>query len=316
MSLAALPLNPAESTLSNIENRVTTELRSQPVFAYLQLARPANLVTAAADILAGYAVAGLPSLRKLLLLCAASVCLYAGGVVLNDVFDADLDSVERPERPIPSGRVERRPASQMGFGLLLAGIALGFAVSLWSGGLAVSVAALAVLYDSWGKRQEWIGPMNMAACRAANLLLGISAGIPALATRWFLCLIPFAYIAAVTSLSKGEVHGATRARNLIPLAIVSGVIAALLLLGLTPGFVCWSAVPFIVVLAWRVLPPFARAWQHPSSKTIRIAVLAGVLSLISLDSAIAAGYASILYGIFVLSLSLIAGGIARLFAVT
>ena len=71
---------------------------------YLELVRPANVATALADVLAGYAVAGLgnPGLGWLLL---STACLYAGGVVLNDVFDRDLDRIERPERPIPSGRV-------------------------------------------------------------------------------------------------------------------------------------------------------------------------------------------------------------------
>ena len=34
-------------------------------------------------------------------------CLYAAGMVLNDAFDAELDARERPERPIPSGRISR-----------------------------------------------------------------------------------------------------------------------------------------------------------------------------------------------------------------
>ncbi|MGB3292783.1 MAG: hypothetical protein WBB01_07355, partial [Phormidesmis sp.] len=75
--------------------------------AYLQLMRPANVVTAWADILAGYAaglgvgVIAFPS-TTLVWLLLATTGLYAGGVVFNDVFDAELDTVERPERPIPS----------------------------------------------------------------------------------------------------------------------------------------------------------------------------------------------------------------------
>ena len=83
---------------------------------YLELLRPANVVTALADVLAGYAVAGLGDRRALYWLLGATACLYAGGVVLNDVFDRDIDRRERPERPIPSGRVSVAAASALGCG--------------------------------------------------------------------------------------------------------------------------------------------------------------------------------------------------------
>lgn len=86
--------------------------------------RPANLVTAVADIMAGAAIAGfLSDLDGLVWLVLATLGLYGGGVVLNDVFDAHLDAVERPERPIPSGRVPLRHAALLGAGLLICGVA-------------------------------------------------------------------------------------------------------------------------------------------------------------------------------------------------
>ena len=89
---------------------------------YLELVRPANVATALADVLAGYAVAGLGNTRALGWLLFSTACLYAGGVVLNDVFDRDIDRLERPERPIPSGRVSVAAAAGLGLGLLALGI--------------------------------------------------------------------------------------------------------------------------------------------------------------------------------------------------
>lgn len=76
--------------------------------------RPANIVTSVADILAGIAVSGFlmevtlsfDFIYPMILLCIATIGLYGGGVVFNDVFDASLDKVERPERPIPKGVVQ------------------------------------------------------------------------------------------------------------------------------------------------------------------------------------------------------------------
>ncbi|MES2797444.1 MAG: UbiA family prenyltransferase, partial [Bacteroidota bacterium] len=87
---------------------------------YLQLMRPANLVTAIADILAGLSIAKFAfsteflSIQPAILLCIATIGLYGGGVVFNDVFDANLDAVERPERAIPSGKVSKINATIFG----------------------------------------------------------------------------------------------------------------------------------------------------------------------------------------------------------
>ena len=66
------------------------------------------------NILAGYAVVGRGRPDALPWLLAASAGLYAGGVVLNDYFDREVDAVERPERPIPSGRVAGSHALVLG----------------------------------------------------------------------------------------------------------------------------------------------------------------------------------------------------------
>ena len=88
--------------------------------ACLQLLRPANVATALADVLAGFAIAGLGNRAALPWLLLATAALYAGGIVLNDVFDREVDRLERPERPIPSGRIRTAHAAALGAGLLVA----------------------------------------------------------------------------------------------------------------------------------------------------------------------------------------------------
>ena len=94
----------------------------QPVRPWLQLIRLPNVVTAAADSLAGWllAMASLDEPMRWLPLAAASMVLYASGTALNDVFDFEIDRAERPNRPIPSGQVARGTAAWLGgLGLLL-----------------------------------------------------------------------------------------------------------------------------------------------------------------------------------------------------
>ena len=87
------------------------------------LIRPANIITAISDILAGSAIAGYfiefytPSISKLILLLLSTSCLYAGGIVFNDIFDINIDRSERPERPLPKGQISLKNAQIFGISL-------------------------------------------------------------------------------------------------------------------------------------------------------------------------------------------------------
>lgn len=308
----------------------------QRIRAYVELTRPANVITAFADILAGYAAAGAfrlafprvvedgfvvqqmsPALLEdLVWLLIATAGLYAGGVVLNDFFDADLDAVERPERPIPSGRASRTGTALFGTFLLATGVGAAALVSLTSFLIAGAVALCAVLYDAAGKHYGVIGPINMGLCRGGNLLLGVSAVPMMLEPLWFLALIPVAYIGAVTAISRGEVHGGHRATGVLAILLVGGVSAVLFLLGIRADYRTVEALPFIVVFAVLVYPAFFRAAREPSAERIRKAVRRGVVSLVVMDAALAAGFAGWIVGLVVLALLPLSIGLARLFSVT
>ncbi|MEP0799965.1 UbiA-like protein EboC [Funiculus sociatus] len=299
-------------------------LSSHRLWAYLQLMRPANIVTAWADILVGFAASGaiaflnqtLTGSATLAWLLLATTGLYGGGVVFNDVFDAELDAKERPERPIPSDRASRQGAIALGSLLLVVGIVAALQVSWLSGAIAATIAFAALLYDAFGKHHSILGPVNMGICRGGNLLLGVSAVPAMLGERWFLALIPITYIAAVTAISQGEVHGGKASTGITALLFVGAVIVSILALGLLPDYQVLAALPFILLFAGRVLPAFVKAAREPTPDLIRVAVKAGVLSLIVLDATVAAGFASLPYGLLVLSLLPISMILAQIFAVT
>ena len=305
----------------------SASLKSIPLWAYLQLMRPANIITAWADILAGCAAAEFVlvlaqvqtepiSLVPLAWLLLSTTGLYGGGVVFNDVFDAAIDAQERPERPIPSGRASLQGATWLGSLLLIIGVAAASQVTRLSFTLAAIIALAALLYDKITKHHPWLGPLNMGICRGGNLLLGISI-LPALIEqRWVLALIPIAYIAAITAISQGEVHGGKSSTGIVALLLMGVVISSVLALGLLPDYQILAALPFAALLTGRVLPPFVQAARQPSPELIQGAVKAGVLSLIVLDATVAAGFGGWPYGLLVLSLLPISLALASLFAVT
>ncbi|WP_435737100.1 UbiA family prenyltransferase [Cellulosimicrobium sp. PMB13] len=174
---------------------------------HLDLVRAPAVLSVVGDTLAGAAAAGHRFTPRRALLPLASACLYAGGMALNDYSDRHLDSLERPERPIPSGRVTPRRALQVGTGLTAAGIGLAAA----GGGrralaVAVPLAAAVWTYDTVAKDRP-VGPVVMAACRGLDVLLG--AGVGHLRAALPAATALAAHTAGVTVLSRGEVHGTT-----------------------------------------------------------------------------------------------------------
>ena len=283
---------------------------------FLQLLRPANVVTALADVLAGFAVAGLENPGVLPWLLCSTCCLYAGGVVLNDVFDRDLDARERPERPIPSGRVAVAAAAWLGGGLLGAGIAAAALANATAALVAAGIAAAVLAYDSWAKHQTVLGPINMGTCRALNLILGMAAAPGTISASWGLAALPLTYIAAVTIVSRGEVFGTRKETAGVSLGLVLAVVVAVLVLSRLGPAPSVAAALLALALCWRVVPPFWAAFRRPEPAAIRQAVKRGVLSLVLLDAALAASYANTLFALVVLATGLLAALLARTFAVT
>ena len=298
---------------------LTRSNKTHSLQAYLQLIRPANIVTAWADILLGAAVAlsfGTFDSSTLGWLIIATTGLYGGGVVFNDVCDADLDAIERPERPIPSGRASLKNAAALGTVLLLVGILAAGMVSTPSTIIAMTIAASVLVYDKWGKHQTFIGPLNMGICRGGNLLLGVSAVSSAVSDRWYLALIPILYIGAITAISQGEVHGGKKTTGMVAIALISLVISCILGLGFLSEYQLLIALPFTGLFTFLVLPPFIKAAFEPSPELIQNAVKAGILSLIILNAAIAAGFAGWIYGLLVLALLPLSRWLGRIFAIT
>jgi 4-hydroxybenzoate polyprenyltransferase len=284
--------------------------------AMLRLMRPANIVTAHADILAGYAASGSVEPWRLAALLVATTGLYGGGIVFNDVFDARLDAVERPERPIPSGLVSVRGASVLGGILLAAGVLAAFVCSPLSGAVGLATALSAVVYDRFGKHLSLLGPFNMGLCRGLNLLLGLTAAGWLNLARAPVALVTLCYIAGITSLSRGEVQGGTRTSAAIGAAWLGlGLLVLIVLIARNPVALLVAA-PFFLLLAVRLAPPFWKAFHTLQPQEIRLAIRAGVLSLIVLDAGLAALFGGIWYGLATLALYIPATLLAKLFAVT
>ena len=299
-----------------VEGRGEPQLSRSTLMGLVRLARPANIITAYADILAGYAAAPAATPTALPFLLLATTGLYGGGVVFNDVFDAEVDATERPERPIPNGTVSVKAAVALGAVLLGGALFFAWRWSPLSGIVAAATAVAALVYDRIGKHHSVLGPVNMGLCRALNLLLGVTAGGEIAGFHWLLAAVPLCYIAAITSLSRGEVKGGTRAAAIISGCWLTATLVLFFVVAISEGLRAGWCLPFVAVLLFKNFGPFRRAFQSLTFVAIRGAVKTGILSLILLNASLAAVFAGPWYAVGVLLLYVPATLLAKLFAVT
>ncbi|MCW8220446.1 MULTISPECIES: SCO3242 family prenyltransferase [Streptomyces] len=142
--------------------------------AWAELLRVSALFTVPGDALAGAAAAGRSPGRGTALAVGASLCLYEAGMALNDWADRDEDAVDRPHRPIPSGRIAPGAALAAAGALTAAGLALAARAGRPALTVATGLAATVWAYDLRLKHTP-AGPAAMATARALDLLLGAVA---------------------------------------------------------------------------------------------------------------------------------------------
>ncbi|WP_257136172.1 UbiA family prenyltransferase, partial [Streptomyces sp. t99] len=155
--------------------------KRQRLRAWAELLRVSALFSVPGDAVAGAAAVGRRPGRGTALAMGASLCLYEAGMALNDWADRDEDAVDRPHRPIPSGRIS--PAAALGAAgvLTAAGLALAARAGRPALTVATGLAATVWAYDLHLKHTK-AGPAAMAAARSLDLLLGATAAVTATGT--------------------------------------------------------------------------------------------------------------------------------------
>lgn len=140
--------------------------------AYLELLRVHNLAVSVVTTAIGYVAARGGFGWGLVWAALAVVLVAAGGYVINDYYDIDTDSIVKPWRPIPSGRVSRREARALAYLLL----ALGVAAAAPLGPEALVFAAVNAIsvheYSRWVKRTGFAGNVVVALNSAATIVMG------------------------------------------------------------------------------------------------------------------------------------------------
>jgi len=148
--------------------------------AYLEMLRPLNCLMAAVAVsIGGLLVFGLGldvATQRTMALAMISAFLIAGaGNAINDVFDVEADKVNRPKRPLPSGRASRSGASVFAALLFLAGNALAASINWMAFIIALLNTLMLIAYASWLKHKPYAGHAAVSYLVASTFAFGAAA---------------------------------------------------------------------------------------------------------------------------------------------
>jgi chlorophyll synthase len=149
---------------------------------YLALVRPFTLL---APLMAGLIGTALPILaeggswiscwREMIFVAVTLMLLQAVGQITNQIFDIEVDRINKPYRPLARGAISVDEAWSLAWLLAIVALARAFLISTTFGMFAIIVLVMALLYNMPPrlKKNAWLG----------NLWLGVSRGfIPFVAT--------------------------------------------------------------------------------------------------------------------------------------
>ncbi len=270
--------------------------------ARLQLLRPGNALMAAAAVVVGIVVVEPETLPLAAWIGAplAAFLVTGFGNILNDVADLETDRRAHPERPLPSGRIDRGEA--LGFAILLLG--LGLWEAFVAGGLLLALfaalnAALLGVYEWKLKARGLAGNVAVGLLVGSTFVFGATAGagmLPGWGVAWLVALLAAGTNVARELLKDLEDVEADRdVRRTFPMAAgrratqalasgltVAAVIASAAAVGMAPG---WWPNWWIVLGAANavMLAGAGLAWWHPGQgqRLLKAGMLGAILAFLA-----------------------------------
>jgi geranylgeranylglycerol-phosphate geranylgeranyltransferase len=179
-----IPVNTAKTAKTHNSTRLLTPSSTRisedgalsKLVAYFRIIRPANCLMMGFAVIVGVVLSrsNSPSvpLPNLFYGFVTGFALTAGSMAANDYCDREIDSINEPNRPIPSGVID--PKEALAFALILA--VVGFGAAILTSVFSLIVAAVSwvvfIAYTTVGKRTGLLGNFLVSACVAIPFVYG------------------------------------------------------------------------------------------------------------------------------------------------
>lgn len=278
---------------------------------YLLLIRLPNLFTLPSNIILGFVLVStftmtITSVIQILMLVTISILLYCVGLVLNDLFDYEVDKKERPNRPLASGKITKKVSIILVTILAAISLILSLLVSVTTFSISVLLLVIIFGYDKYLKN-TLAGPFTIAAARVTNIILGTTVNInglenfPQNVLLMLILTITFVYVSLVGFLSRYEVQGfSVKIKSYLIPAIIAGIIFSIVIFNLIGLFKYQSLL--ILALFSLIMAKTIYRIHNKDSTGIQQAIKQMILSIIVLDSTFLTGIAGLEIGLPVLIL--------------
>ncbi|MGM0462799.1 MAG: UbiA family prenyltransferase, partial [Fibrobacterota bacterium] len=189
----------------------------------------------------------MPPVKEALLGFLSVFLISANALILNDCFDLASDTVNRPDRPLPSGIVKPNEALILSIIISLLGFATSLVVSIELLLLAMCLWLVGFLYNWRLKRTGLWGNLMVSFSVGMTFMYGACAvGNPYEILVWFFCILAFFINLAEEIAADAMDFEGDQVAGSKSIAIVYGQKRALQISGtLFGGVIVLSFIPFI-----------------------------------------------------------------------
>ncbi len=140
---------------------------------FLRLIRPLNcLIMGFAVVVGTSLVSSVDVSVSFLLGFVTSFTLTGASMAINDYYDRDIDAINEPKRPIPSGRVNPKEALLLALVLSVIGLAAAYGTNLFCFIVALTAWVISFIYVARGKRTGFLGNFLVSTCVAIPFVYG------------------------------------------------------------------------------------------------------------------------------------------------
>ena len=145
--------------------------------AYFKLSRPANLLLVGTVVLiASTLFQTYPSIWDVLLTIICATFITAAGNALNDMCDIEIDRINKPNRPLPSGKISIKSAKRFMIIMFILGNIAGLILGFWSFVISLFVATALLFWYAYRLRHvALVGNMVVAFLSALTFLFATQA---------------------------------------------------------------------------------------------------------------------------------------------
>jgi geranylgeranylglycerol-phosphate geranylgeranyltransferase len=236
------------------------------VFLELMRCRNCAMAGLAAVIGGGIAYGAAPGeISQIVLLIPVFITVFlitGAGNAINDYFDAGIDAVNRPDRPIPSGRLKKESAHKFSIFLFAGGIVASYFIGTVPFLIAIFNSIILYLYAFSLKRKVFVGNLSVSYLTGSTFLFGGAGyglkGIEATSVLFFLSML--ATLAREIVKAIEDVEG----------DMLDGAVTLPIRIGERPSAYIASAVGLLAVLL-SPLPYITGLFEYPYLLVVGIA---------------------------------------------